>query len=85
MMPNGNEEYNQRQHKAALPRAIRVFKLRVQKKTWKEIGILLGVSPQRAQQIHKAHPLSAGQRAMIVVEMHKGQWAKPGRPRKAVK
>lgn len=54
-MPNGNEQFNRKQHDAAKPRALLAIKLRKQLKSWKEIGALLGVSPQRAQQLAKAH------------------------------
>ena len=44
--------YNDKQQRDALPRVKIVLKLRRQGYTFKVIGELLGVTPQRAHQLH---------------------------------
>lgn len=48
-------EYNRKLLEEAIPRAERVAKLRAAGETWAAIGTLLGVTAQRAQQIHARH------------------------------
>ena len=48
-----NADYNDRLRREALPRAKQVRSLRQSGKTWTAIGLQLGISRQRAQQLGK--------------------------------
>lgn len=54
-MDSKTAEFNRLQREAARPRAERAIRLREAGETWRSIGKLLGVSPQRAQALAKAH------------------------------
>lgn len=45
--------YHRKLMEAAMKRVDKVVKLRTKGKTWKEIGLMLDISPQRAQQLGK--------------------------------
>lgn len=54
-MSKNNDQFNERQRKAARPRAFKMLRMREQNKTWREIGEAFGVTAQRAQALVKAH------------------------------
>ena len=46
-----NHDYNERLRRESLKRTARIQRLRDQGKTWAEIGAMMKISPQRAQQL----------------------------------
>jgi DNA-directed RNA polymerase sigma subunit (sigma70/sigma32) len=50
-----NAQYNKMLHEQARERATIAIKLHKSGKTWQEIGCVLGVTRQRAQQLAKTH------------------------------
>lgn len=50
-----NQAFNEKQRRAARPRALKMLRMRDQKKTWREIGEAFGVTAQRAEALAKAH------------------------------